>query len=225
MADRKGDKMREKPKVAANRAGKHLSEQEICVGEELKIAVSAAVDRFISNENEKELEFPSSLTANERAYVHRYCKDRGLITKSTGKGNKRYLTVYKAAEKSVTVNGRFSITRSTSNIINNLLQNFPVTSRDKHELSSQKLHKGIVNEQSKILARENRLVLGNAPHVPPDSRDTELKKNAKKLPIYDFKEEILESISKNQVIFIAGDTGSGKTTQVPYYKALYNSCK
>lgn len=36
-----------------------------------------------------------------------------------------------------------------------------------------------------------------------------------KLPAYKQKSEILEAISKNQVILIAGSTGCGKTTQVP----------
>lgn len=37
------------------------------------------------------------------------------------------------------------------------------------------------------------------------------------LPIWAQKSEILQSISQNQVTLITGDTGSGKTTQVPQY--------
>ncbi|XP_057292313.1 3'-5' RNA helicase YTHDC2-like [Hydractinia symbiolongicarpus] len=216
MAERKGGgKGKEKSKVANERSGKTLSKQDICVGEELKIAVTLAVDRFRGNEDEKELEFPSSLTANERAYVHRYCQDLGLISKSRGKGNKRYLTVYKVKEESAIVKCKLSITKSSSSTINSLLSNFPVTNRDRHELSGQKLHKGIINEQSKILARENRLVLGNGPHVPPEAVEgNEFSAAAQSLPIYHQKEEILNVIEENQVVLIAGETGSGKTTQV-----------
>ena len=35
------------------------------------------------------------------------------------------------------------------------------------------------------------------------------------LPISERKEEIKEAISKHQVVVIAGETGSGKTTQLP----------
>ena len=200
------------------RQPKSLGKQDICVGEELKIAVTCAVDRFRNDENEKELEFPSSLTANERAYVHRFCQDLGLISKSRGKGNKRFLTMYKVKEESVTVQSRFNMTKGSQNLINSLLNNYPVTSRDRHELSGQKLHKGIVSEQNKILARENRLVLGNGPHVPPEPKETEIAKLAERLPIFEHREEILKAIDENQVTFIAGDTGSGKTTQVrPLY--------
>lgn len=211
-----GERGKEKGKGGGGggRQPKSLGRQDICVGEELKIAVSVAVDRFRNDENEKELEIPSSLTANERAYVHRYCQDLGLISKSRGKGNKRFLTIYKVKEESVSVQSRFTMTKGSSNLINSLLNSFPVTSRDKHELSGQKLHKGIISEQNKILARENRLVLGNGPHVPPEARETEIGKAAEGLPIFEFKDEILKAIDENQVTFIAGDTGSGKTTQV-----------
>ena len=78
MAEEKDQGVKEKSTkggggVGGNRGqgGKSLAKQDICVGEELKIAVTVAVDRFRNDENEKSLEFPSSLTANERAYVHR----------------------------------------------------------------------------------------------------------------------------------------------------------
>ena len=37
------------------------------------------------------------------------------------------------------------------------------------------------------------------------------------LPITDKKDEIIDFISKNQVLIISGETGSGKTTQIPKY--------
>ncbi|KAH8926029.1 hypothetical protein BT69DRAFT_1058380 [Atractiella rhizophila] len=39
----------------------------------------------------------------------------------------------------------------------------------------------------------------------------------KKLPAWKTKQEIIEAVLKNRVVIIAGDTGSGKTTQVPSY--------
>ena len=39
----------------------------------------------------------------------------------------------------------------------------------------------------------------------------------KELPIFPFKEEILEKIEKNRIIIISGNTGCGKSTQVPQY--------
>ena len=39
----------------------------------------------------------------------------------------------------------------------------------------------------------------------------------KSLPIYHFRESLLEAIKAHQVLIIEGETGSGKTTQIPQY--------
>ncbi|XP_054162327.1 pre-mRNA-splicing factor ATP-dependent RNA helicase DHX16-like [Oppia nitens] len=45
------------------------------------------------------------------------------------------------------------------------------------------------------------------------------------LPIYPFKEELIEAIKEHQVLIIEGETGSGKTTQIPQYLHEYGYCK
>ncbi|XP_071946737.1 probable ATP-dependent RNA helicase DHX34 [Antedon mediterranea] len=44
-----------------------------------------------------------------------------------------------------------------------------------------------------------------------------LKEDKKNLPIYQFKDKIVEALQEHQVIIVAGDTGCGKSTQVPQY--------
>ena len=44
-----------------------------------------------------------------------------------------------------------------------------------------------------------------------------IKKFRKNLPIFEEQQSILEAIRSNQVVLIKGETGSGKTTQVPQY--------
>lgn len=44
-----------------------------------------------------------------------------------------------------------------------------------------------------------------------------IKQNQKNLPINEHRDEILNAIVKNQVVVVAGDTGCGKSTQVPQY--------
>ena len=39
----------------------------------------------------------------------------------------------------------------------------------------------------------------------------------KSLPVYPFREALLQAISEHQVLIVEGETGSGKTTQVPQY--------
>ena len=37
------------------------------------------------------------------------------------------------------------------------------------------------------------------------------------LPIYPFREDLIDAIKEHQVLIVEGETGSGKTTQVPQY--------
>ena len=53
------------------------------------------------------------------------------------------------------------------------------------------------------------------PQIPPENNNAE--KNLFKLPIHHFKQEILASIISNRVTVISGDSGIGKTTQVPIF--------
>lgn len=52
-----------------------------------------------------------------------------------------------------------------------------------------------------------------------DPKDNSLALFRKNLPIYKYRDEILKTFSNhsNQVIIIAGETGCGKTTQIPQY--------
>lgn len=53
-------------------------------------------------------------------------------------------------------------------------------------------------------------------HSPLQPRTT-MPKYSDILPIDKHKDEILDTISRNQVVVIAGDTGSGKTTRIPQF--------
>jgi len=42
-------------------------------------------------------------------------------------------------------------------------------------------------------------------------------KDRVKLPVYKFKSKLLETVDKNQIVVVEGETGSGKTTQIPQF--------
>ena len=64
------------------------------VDEPYKIRILKIVEEFRSSEKEK-LEFPSNLDNQERKYIHELCLKLGLESKSTGKGEDRYITIRK----------------------------------------------------------------------------------------------------------------------------------
>ncbi|XP_036320983.1 pre-mRNA-splicing factor ATP-dependent RNA helicase DHX16 [Rhagoletis pomonella] len=44
-----------------------------------------------------------------------------------------------------------------------------------------------------------------------------IEETQKSLPVYPFKEDLIEAVRKHQILIIEGETGSGKTTQIPQY--------
>ncbi|KAK4343910.1 hypothetical protein RND71_037004 [Anisodus tanguticus] len=47
--------------------------------------------------------------------------------------------------------------------------------------------------------------------------NSKLKEDRKALPIYPYKDALLQAVHDHQVLIIVGETGSGKTTQIPQY--------
>ena len=45
------------------------------------------------------------------------------------------------------------------------------------------------------------------------------------LPVYQFKDKLLEAVKDNQIVVVEGETGSGKTTQIPQYLYEAGYCK
>ena len=44
-----------------------------------------------------------------------------------------------------------------------------------------------------------------------------MAKNRESLPIYPYREDLISAVEDHQVVVIVGETGSGKTTQIPQY--------
>ena len=42
-----------------------------------------------------------------------------------------------------------------------------------------------------------------------------LKEVRESLPVYQYREDLIEAIKEHQVLVVEGETGSGKTTQIP----------
>ena len=56
------------------------------------------------------------------------------------------------------------------------------------------------------------------------NRDPSIQENRLRLPVCSMEQEIVEAISSNDVVIICGETGSGKSTQVPQFLYEYGLC-
>jgi pre-mRNA-splicing factor ATP-dependent RNA helicase DHX15/PRP43 len=52
---------------------------------------------------------------------------------------------------------------------------------------------------------------------PYSAKYHSILKTRVKLPVYMFKEKLIESVRDNQIVVVEGETGSGKTTQIPQF--------
>ncbi|PGH14804.1 hypothetical protein AJ79_02820 [Helicocarpus griseus UAMH5409] len=50
-----------------------------------------------------------------------------------------------------------------------------------------------------------------------EQKAASIEETRKSLPIYKFRDEIIQAVEDHQIIIIVGETGSGKTTQIPQY--------
>ncbi|TQB71659.1 Cyclin-dependent kinase catalytic subunit [Monascus purpureus] len=50
-----------------------------------------------------------------------------------------------------------------------------------------------------------------------EKKATTIEETRKSLPIYQFRDEIIQAVQDHQILIIVGETGSGKTTQIPQY--------
>lgn len=83
--------------------------------------------------------------------------------------------------------------------------------------------KGITGKNSKQsltienMLRENENIIRKFKSKVNESKYLSLLNIRKSLPAYEFKDAIIEQIKSNQVVIISGETGCGKSTQVPQY--------
>ena len=83
---------------------------------------------------------------------------------------------------------------------------------------SQKL-RFIVEErivgEKQMMTKEQRMMMQQLNAA--EAKAKSIEETRKSLPIYQFRESIIQAVADHQVLIIVGETGSGKTTQLPQY--------
>ncbi|XP_028274222.1 3'-5' RNA helicase YTHDC2 [Parambassis ranga] len=201
--------------------------KEIRIDEEVKIAVNLSVERFRYSD-QKELEFPSSLTSTERAFIHRLAQSLGYISKSKGKGSSRFLTIRK---KDGTDKPQptlpLMLSHNSLYFIRSLFQKFPISNKERTDIqASNKSGTSVGAESDGVYdrSRASGRLTNSIPMVPQRRGESELDAFRQSLPVYEHQEEIVQVIRENRVVLVVGETGSGKTTQIPQF-LLDDCCK
>lgn len=76
-------------------------------------------------------------------------------------------------------------------------------------------HNGIRMEEEEEEQQQNSI--NPWTHKPFSSNYYSILKGRLKLPVYQFKQKLLDAVGQNQIVVVEGETGSGKTTQIPQF--------
>ena len=86
------------------------------------------------------------------------------------------------------------------------------------EVDGEERNSGLVRGHRQFLAgRENKLLDRELSEAATRTKTGQMAKFRETLPSFKLREKILTTISSNQVVVISGETGCGKTTQVPQF--------
>lgn len=69
----------------------------------------------------------------------------------------------------------------------------------------------------KIVKREEKMAKADLLEPLPVTEHEKILAGRKKLPVFPYREDFLAAVKDHQVLILVGETGSGKTTQIPQY--------
>ncbi|KAF9682853.1 hypothetical protein SADUNF_Sadunf05G0151300 [Salix dunnii] len=207
---------------------KAAQQQNPIVAEATRIRISDILESFRAAPDQV-YTFEANLSSFDRAVVHEVCKKMGMMSKSSGRGSQRCVSVYKNTKKLDDVKGKENLTHLTFSgeskmALGELFSNYPPaeggfgTELDgKHSGTAGKTREKKDDIFSKPFRKKEEIakkVESFASRIEKDVKLKQIVEGRSKLPIASFRDVITSTIESHQVVLISGETGCGKTTQV-----------
>jgi pre-mRNA-splicing factor ATP-dependent RNA helicase DHX16 len=126
-------------------------------------------------------------------------------------GNEKFVTEHEEWEREQTAKAQAQVSR------------FEFVDEGDYEYvfdDSQKLsfimdQGGTLAGDQQLLSKEKRAMMKQLSAA--EAKAKSIAETRKSLPIYQFRDEIIQAVADHQILIIVGETGSGKTTQLPQY--------
>ncbi|KAI3991878.1 hypothetical protein MKX01_012823 [Papaver californicum] len=221
----------------SNRRKKFASSKTLNVNEATRIRITQALEDFTNSDDSPVLTFDAGMPNFERAEVHKLCRKYGLTSKSSGVADNRQVSVYKPMDGRggmYAKKGKKNISLEFSNeskaYLRDLFSNYPPKEDELNSVQPKKHNAGADNRFRKNDDSLCRPSMDKAKFEEKVKAAFEMKNHPKqkqiqegrsKLPIAAFQDSIVSTVESNQVVLISGETGCGKTTQVPQYLLDY----
>ena len=200
------------------------------VTEGMRINIYKMLEDFQkAGDAQMELTFPPGLNNHERAVVHDQCRRYGYKSKSHGKGEKRRVTVYKndpRADANAEADEKklpplVKLDNLTTSMLAAYCAELPPTRDEMRRMAMDEMTTVEPDREKKKMRRQDRERKSKNRIMPPiqpaGNVSKAMKRTRASLPIAEYRESILDAVRRNQIIVVAGETGCGKTTQVPQY--------
>lgn len=207
----------------------------ISLDEAFCMSVQKELQALVEDGARFEMSFPTDLDNTQRRYIHSIAEKFGLFSKSSGKGDNRFIHVAKAKKNArmEQVSLRLSpipVGRLPP-VVHTYLSKYPVPPTPTTAMPVVDQWSGMKDSAYTALAPNKatqQRSQGARPLFRPLRRDGSNKQagnarsagsssKASNLPVFSYKQQILELVEANQVVVISGDTGCGKSTQIPQF--------
>ncbi|BAD53353.1 putative DEIH-box RNA/DNA helicase [Oryza sativa Japonica Group] len=200
------------------------------VREATLVRVSKVLEDFQASDAQV-YKFEPGISKQERAAIHEMCRKMGMISKSSGNGERRCLSVYKRKQNQglETEEGpsHLGFSVEARNVLQDLFMHYPPDDAELNGHTVRNSSDKAVKIQWKpdgafcrpalrkpdILKKVEML----ASKVNKSEQLRKIVQDRSKLPISSYKDAISSTLENHQVVLISGETGCGKTTQVPQY--------
>ncbi|KAK7385921.1 hypothetical protein VNO78_31892 [Psophocarpus tetragonolobus] len=210
--------------------GEALLRQNPKVDEVTRIRISQILEQFQASKDEV-YKFDAGLSNQERAVVHQMSLKMGFRSKSSGLGKERRVSVLKIKKKVDTNNGfrslpHFTFSGEAKGLLGYLFAHYPPGDGNLKKMvgensgttdKTKQKQDDIFNRPSMTKAEIARRLEALASRMNNVSNMKQIIEEKSRLPIASFKDAITSTIESHQVVLISGETGCGKTTQVPQF--------
>ncbi|ETM45379.1 hypothetical protein, variant [Phytophthora nicotianae P10297] len=211
-------------------ASNSSSEPAISLDESFTMEIHAALQALVEDGERTEMSFPPSYDNTQRRYIHSMAQKYGLFSKSSGKkGAGRFIHVAKVKKNAAMQEVSLRLPAAPLNattvewfppVIRAYMERYPAPMEGAVDPWSVKDLSPLASVPKRHHGRG-----GGSPFkpLPSHSKGTGVKVvrtppvEATKLPVYGYREHILELVERNQLVVLSGDTGCGKSTQIPQF--------
>lgn len=148
----------------------------------------------------------------ERGKIDRKRKEEALYKRYVDRdehGQERFVTEHEEWEKEQTAKAQAQITKAEFVDEGDYEYVFDDTQKISFIMDSK------LEGDRKPLTKEQRLFQQQLDAA--EQKAASIEDTRKNLPIYQFRDEIIQAVADHQILIIVGETGSGKTTQIPQY--------